>query len=647
MARTLRTLFASHALAACALVAAGCSDPAPRTNLTGYPSDQCQPLVDASECFLPFPSDHFRKADPSMPAGFRIRLPEPAVVKDKADRSTDMTAWRPLDGSSLTPMIVGRLGRAFAPTNLVNLVDDPAPTTTGASPILLVEAETGRLVPHYEDVDPEIEAPEQRAFIVSPLERLKPSTRYVVLVKGLVDDAGSPVPAADGFRMLRDRAASNDDAVGPLAEAFERDVFPVAERAGVPRASLQLAWTFTTGSLAQATGDTKKAFALAAAEIEARPAKVTVTRVEEPTTGTWGRKVYGTFEVPSVLTGMGDRFALLERDERGAPKLNGRLALPFRALVPRSVLAGTGTARTMIFGHGFFGTADEAEGGAVARVADQSGSVVFATDWVGMSNDDIESVSTRITREPEKLAAFAERTVQGVVDIGLLRRTIGAGLAELPALRRSGESAPLYDPARVAYFGISQGHLLGGVALALDPGFDRAVLHVGGGAVGQIMLRSENFALFLALIGQRVPDALARRRVVALAVAPLDRIDPSAFAEELRAKVSPSGSGMPLLLQNGLGDTNVPHFAAIHHARALGIPVAKNPPIRVSGMQEADLATVASALQVFDRGWDPATYRPCKPGSKTSPIHEALRNDPEAVRQMVGFLTTGAIVPVR
>jgi hypothetical protein len=135
--------------------------------------------------------------------------------------------------------------------------------------------------------------------------------------------------------------------------------------------------------------------------------------------------------------------------------------------------------------------------------------------------------------------------------------------------------------------------------------------------------------------------------VVALAVAPLDRIDPSAFAEDLRAKIVPSGEGLPLLVQNGLGDTNVPHFAGIHHARALGLPVAKAPPIAVSGMQEADVSTVASALQLFDRGWDPATYRPCKPGSKTSPIHEALRNDPEAVRQMVGFLTTGTIAAVR
>jgi hypothetical protein len=348
-----------------------------------------------------------------------------------------------------------------------------------------------------------------------------------------------------------------------------------------------------------------------------------------------------------VLTGTGDRFALLERDERGAPKLNGRITLPFRALVPRTVLTGTGTSRTMIFGHGFFGTADEAEGEPVARVAQQTGSVVFATDWVGMSNDDIESVSNRISREPEKLAAFAERTVQGVVDIGLLRRTVGAGLAELPELRRAGESGPMYDRVRVTYYGISQGHLLGGVALALDPGFERAVLHVGGGGVGQIMLRSENFALFLALIGQRVPDALARRRVVALSVGPLDRIDPSAFAEELKPRLAPGDAGLPLLVQNGLGDTNVPHFAGIHHARSLGLPVAKDPPIRDSGMREVDVTTAASALQLFDRGWDPATYRACKPAPKTSPIHEALRRDGEAVRQIVTFLTTGAIVPVR
>jgi hypothetical protein len=32
---------------------------------------------------------------------------------------------------------------------------------------------------------------------------------------------------------------------------------------------------------------------------------------------------------------------------------------------------------------------------------------------------------------------------------------------------------------------------------------------------------------------------------------------------------------MPVLMQTGLGDTNVPHFAGMHHARALGLPLAK------------------------------------------------------------------------
>lgn len=639
-----RLLRPALTLTVLAALAPACSD-APRTNLTGHPSAECQPLVDATECLLPFPSDFFRRPDASTPSGFRVRLTEAAVVYDKAERSTDATAWRPLDGSALTPMIVGRVGHAFASTNFVNLVDDPKPTVEGASPMLLVEAATGRLVPHYEDVDLEIEDPAQRTFILSPLERLAPSTRYVVLVKGLVDERGAPVEPARGFRMLRDRAASNDDAVGPLAETFERDVFPVAERVGVPRSSLQLAWTFTTGSLEGVTGDTKKAYGILRDELAANPASVRVTRVEEPTSGLWGRKVYGTISLPSVLTGNGDRWALLARDERGAPKLNGRLDVAFRALVPRTVLAGSGTARTLIFGHGFFGTANEAEEGPMANVSDQTGSVLFALDWLGMSNEDIESVGGRIAREPEKIAGFTERTVQSLANVGLLRRTIGGAMREVSELRRAGESAPIFDPEHVAYMGISQGHLLGGIALALDDGFDRAVLHVGGGAVSQIMLRSENFATFLALIGSRVPDPLDRRRLLAAVSPYLERIDPAAFAEGLRVKKTAGDSGLALLMQTGLGDSNVPHFAGMHHARALGLPLAQGGPMAVWGLREADLSSVASAYQLFDRGWDPATYRACKPPAKSSPIHEGLRRDASAVRQVVTFLTTGALVP--
>ncbi len=621
--------------------------PAPETNLTGHAADACQPLIDETECFLPFPSDYFRTPDPQMASGYRVRLPDPAVVRDKADRSTDMTAWRPIDGASLTPMIVGRLGNAFSAANLVNLVDDPAPTVRGTSPILLIEAETGRLVAHYEDIDPDVTAPAEQLFIVSPLERLRPSTRYVVLVRGLVDDRGTPVEAAAGFRMLRDRAATRDRAVGPLAERFEREVFPVAERAGVPRASLQLAWSFTTASVGQAIGDVERAYSLATEALGGEPATVRVSRVDEPTSGTWGRKVYGTIEVPSVLTGTGDRWALLARDDEGRVKLNGRLDLPFRALVPRSVLEATGSARSLVFGHGFFGGADEAEDAACARIADRTGSVVFAVDWLGMSRDDIESLTDRITRQPAMLPAFAERTTQGIINVPLLRRAIGSGLAALPELRRTGEAGPMFDATRVSYFGISQGHVLGGAAMALDPGFDRAALHVGGGGMGQLMLRSQNFGLLLALIGTRVSDPLPRRRMIALAVAFLDRIDPAAYAERFRVQLRRGEAGMPVLMQAGLGDANVPHFAAIHHARALGLPLARNAPLAAYGMAEADLGTVTSALQLFDRGWNPATYRPCAPVRPTSPVHEALRHDAQAVSQLTRFLTTGALEVVR
>ncbi len=635
--------FAS-ALAPLVCSALACSA-APRTSLTGYASAECQPLVDETECLLPFPSDFFRRPDASSSSGFRVRLTGPAVVYDKAERSTDATAWRPLDGAALTPMIVGRLGRPFASSNLVNLVDDPTSTVDGSSPILLVEASTGRLVPHYEDVDLEIEDPAQRTFIVSPLERLAPDTRYVVLVKGLVDDRGAHVEAAQGFRMLRDRAASSDDAVGPLAETFERDVFPVAERVHVPRNSLQLAWTFTTGSLEGITGDTRKAYGIVRDELAARPATVRVTAVEEPASGGGGRKVYGTISLPSVLSGSGDRWALLERDERGAPKLNGRIDVAFRALVPREVLRGSGVARSLVFGHGFFGAAKEAEEGPMTEIGARSGSVVFALDWLGMSNDDIESVSGRIAREPEKLAGFTERTVQSIANIGLLRRTIGSAMREVVELRREGESTPIFDPDHVSYMGISQGHLLGGIALALDDGFERAVLHVGGGAVSQIMLRSENFATFLALIGSRVPGALDRRRLLAAVSPYLERIDPAAFVETLRVKRTAADPGLPLLVQTGLGDTNVPHFAGMHHARALGLPLAQGSPLPVWGLHEADLATRTSAYQLFDRGWDPSSYRACKPAPKTSPIHEALRRDASAVQQILTFLATGALVP--
>jgi hypothetical protein len=124
----------------------------------------------------------------------------------------------------------------------------------------------------------------------------------------------------------------------------------------------------------------------------------------------------------------------------------------------------------------------------------------------------------------------------------------------------------------------------------------------------------------------------------------LERIDPAAFADGLVVKRTAADRGLPILMQTGLGDTNVPHFAGMHHARTLGLALAKGGPMPVFGLREADLASVASAYQVFDRGWDPSSYRACKPSPKSSPIHEGLRRDASAVRQVVTFLTTGTLV---
>ena len=623
----------------------GCSTAPGRTNLTGYAPGECQPLIDASECFLPFPSDFFRRPDPSMAAGFRIRIPAPAVVYDKAERSTDSTAWSAIDGSSLLPMIVGRLGRAFSPVGLVGLLDDPAPTANGTSPVVVVEAGTGRFIAHYEDVDAEIEDSAEQTFIVSPLERLKPQTRYVVLVRGLVDEKGVAVAPAQGFRMLRDRVASNDDAVSPVVETFERDVFPVAERVHIARNSLQLAWTFTTGSLAQATGDATRAISLVKRELEVHPPTATITRVEEPMTGLWGRKVYGALNIPSVLTGKGEADALLARGNDGAVVLNGRIEVPFRVLIPRVVLGGQGKALALIYGHGFFGSADEAEEGAMTAIAEQAGAVVFAIDWLGMSKNDIGVLGTRIAREPQLTPAFTEQVVQSFVGISALRRAVGEVLLALPELRRGGEIGPLYDGLHAHYMGISQGHILGAIAVALDGGFERAVFHAGGGGLAQLVLRSQNFSLLLALMGTRVSDPLAQRRWIANLAPYLDRIDPVAFAEASPVKKRPGDTGLAVLMQTGLGDTNVPHFAGMHHARALGLGLAEGSPMPVWGLTETGLSGLASAYQLFDRGWNPETYRVCAAATNVSSIHEGLRRDTQAVNQLVVFLKTGVIVP--
>lgn len=613
------------------------------TNLPplGLP-DGCQPLLAGADCMLPWPSDYFRTDDAEMPSGARLALTEAARQKTKQGVNVDVAQTRHIDGASPQPTLVALLG-PVAPQGFVRLEDGGAPSlSAGSSNTLLVEADSGAPVPHFVDLDPRALEPARQAIVLHPFVRLKPGARYVALIHGARTPDGAEAPAPEGFRRLRDGLTRGDPQLEPLQQFYDDVVFPAAQRAGVARGELQLAWPFTVGTSAWAERDLLAVRSLTLAWLGAHAPVVTIDSVVEESAGRADifRVVKGHLRGPLFLE-KPEPFAKLARDAAGAVAQNGEVDFPFTAVIPSGVAAKTGPAGVFLYGHGFFGSVSEVEDSSSVAIANALGRTVLGTEWWGMHASDIGKVGDALTGQPGQAMQFIDRVHQAMANF-LVLEAAAPSLGALPAFSREG--APLVAGPADVFVGISQGHILGGTYSALSPTVRRVVLHVGGAGLSGLMMRSTAFGAYFSLLGLSMSDPLEQQKYVATLQRPLDRIDPATWADALLASPLPQSPQRQVLMQAGLDDDAVPNLGTFFHARALGLKVLEPSPASPWGLERAT-GPLPSALALYDFNLgDPADfYRVADFSPTQTPVHEGVRRLAAAKAQMAEFVIDGVV----
>ncbi len=603
----------------------------------------CNPLAATWDCLLPFPSDHFRETDATLPSGARITIPEVAQIPYRGT-PFDYFTERPVDGFSPSAPMMAYFPVRLDPEPLLGWNEDVLATTRLEGPTLLLNASTGEAVAHFAELDASASNADRRVLLVRPLVRLEPETRYVVALRDLVDEAGTPAPTPEGFRRLRDADPRSDT---ETLRRFDADVFGVLESAGVARADLQLAWDFTTGSDDWIRRDLLDVRRIAREALAAGDFAITVREViegdalPENLRDSTARQLELEVRAPSVLTTPAAGEAYLRRDELGRVRREGDLVFPVSLLVPRRVAARAheGTVRLLQYGHGFFGRRDELTNSYVDDFADEYGFVAMAADWWGMMREDRDAVALALgDARPAEVFRFVERTHQGILNFMILAGAAEA-LAELPALRD--EAGPLFDPSATYFWGNSQGHILGGTFTALDPTIERAVLSVGGANFSLIMFRSLAFVALRLLIDINVPDDVDRQKFSLLLQSWLDRIDPLSYAELARRAPLDDNPDKNFLLHTGPGDDAVTFLAAELHARELGIPLLEPSPFEVPLLPRTS-APADSALVELAYGEE--ILVPAEAPNAGNPIHEAIRRNPKVQAQVDAFLREGGRV---
>lgn len=596
--------------------------------------DGCQPLLGGADCLLPFPSDFFRVADPTLPSGARVALTGAARPRTDKGGLADLGGWRAIDGASRLPMPTVYFPADVSGSTLPGYFDDPAASMTAASASVLIDATTGAFVPHFVDRDPLATAPDRQALVMHPLVGLEEKRRYVVAYQKLAGPGGAPVAAPEGFKRLRDGRARGDAVLEPLQRRFDQDVFPVLKAAGLDRAGLQLAWDFTTGSDDWIAADMLRVRALTQTWLAAHvPAVALTEQVEDAEPDLW-RRVRGTVEVPLFLESAEPDVGL-HRDGAGLIAQNGTMLIPFLAQVPRVLRDAPGPATALGYGHGAFSTRDEALSQNPRDIATHARAVLFAIDWWGMSRADTAATLDAVSTRPMRALAFTDRVQQAMVNQMVFSAAIAGPLRALPAFQDA-TGAPLYPAESARFMGISQGHILAGMLAAVHPGLTRIGLNAGGAGLSHALSRSRPLSGIFLLLD--IKDPLMRRRFESTLQPYFDRIDGAFWSRYVFAAPLPGNAPRRILMQTGLGDPEVPNLAAFLHARALGLKQLQPAVPKVYGLSEVASPTTESAEVLYDLGVDlHELYEKAQPYPVGNDVHEGTRRLLPALQQLGAF----------
>ena len=647
----------------------------------GADSTGCDPL-DTRHCYLPWPSDALARPDvrPDVrdddadtdddgvaSTGMRVALPPDGAPVNADGVAMDVAEWNRNDGFSRNTRLHAHLEDLD-----VDASDLPSWTDLGASldpdaTVVLLDTATGERIPLWAEPDASVDDDADRTLVIHPAVSLPEGRRFAVALRGLVTTAGSPVEPGPVFVSYRDALLTDIDEIEFRRPEMET-MFDDLAAAGVSRDDLQLAWTFTTGTI----DDTARRMlhirdeTLAALDGSAPPFEVTEVS-DADDIDTIGRVVTGTYTVTNWLTGdggPGNGFhhgdADIADEPDALPVANGTVEVGFRCNVPDSVLNGDSPGRLVQYGHGLLGSEREINAGNVRAMSNEYDAVYCATKWAGMSEDDIGNAVASLN-EMSNFPTLVDRLQQGVLHHIVLGRLMLAddGLGGHPAFRRADDS-PLIDTSRVVYDGNSQGGIMGLVLVAVSPDLERAVLGVPGINYSLLLPRSVDWDVYEEILVPSYPDALERSLIISMIQMLWDRGEGAGYVHNVVRDPFPDTPTTEVLFHVAFGDWQVTEISAFIAARTMGVPVHR--PVTASGrsgeiepgwgldaipypVDDLDYPWEGSGLIVWDSGSDPIPFEGVPPRTSRD-SHEDPRADANVRVQKAAFLFDAELIDV-
>ena len=599
----------------------------------------CDPLAPTA-CGFPFPSSVYLGDDPATSTGKRVHFGAttlPAYGNEGA--RVDRAAWSGSDGFSAGQAPMTHLPGAT--TEGLPTQDTIALSITADSPTVLMDAETGELLPHFSELDVSAEREEERALMIRPAVRLKDATRYVVAIRRVVYAGGAPLTPSPVFQALRDGVDHPDPSV-PLRRALYDDIFTRLEAAGVERADLQIAWDYVTASRENNTGWLVHVRDDALAAVGDEGPEYTIVSVEEDPNEHIRRRIYGNMKAPLYLDDPGPGGRLVFGPD-GLPVRTGTAEFEFVVHIPHSATQGTPGA-LLQNGHGLLGDKNEGRNGYLAQLANMHNFVAFSVDLVGMADEDQAPIVKAISSDIGGFQASIDRQHQGILNSLLAMRMMKGRFWRDPLVQFDGQSA--IDPTHCYYRGDSQGGIFGTTYMALTTDVTRGLLGEPGMPYNLLLNRSVDFDPFFLIMGGAYKSGLNIQLGLGLIQMLWDRTAPSGYAPYIHGDTLPNTPSHDVLLHVAIGDYQVTPLGAHLIARSVG---AKNlAPVNRSvwGLEDVVGPFYGSGMVEFSFGLPevPKTNTP-PAGPEDDDPHDKVRVLNAARAQTATFLRTGEVRP--
>jgi hypothetical protein len=609
-----------------------------------YLDGDCDPIV-PTHCGYPFPSDVYLIEDSGTKTGRHVEFGPTTLPANVSGVQAAPNEFRNNDGFSpgaglMTHMPGATVTGLATPLTIPESLEDDSPT-------VLIEADTGKRVPHFSELDmTDGISDDERAFIVRPVVRLNDSTRYIVAIRNVVDGAGKKLQPSAAFKALRDGTPHDDPSIEKRRELYS-DMFARLDKAGVAKDDLQIAWDVTTASRENNTAWMLHIRDEALKSLGPDGPAYTIDRTcdgsddctkatRNPSTSTKLR-IEGKVTVPLFLDkpDAGGKFVL---GPDGMPEQNGTAEFPFVVLIPISATEGT-PGIPMQNGHGLFGTRNQVTG--FADAGNQANWIMVATDFIGMASDDVPIIVSIIGGgDIGAFRTIPDRMCQGFLNMIFVTRMMRGAFAKDPAVQFNGKSA--IDTTTSYYFGGSEGGILGATFMAVTPDILRGGLEVAGQPYNLLLNRSVDYDIYGALIKQSYPNALDIQLLLGAVQMLWDRGEPTGYSKYIENDPLPGTPSHEVLLQLSLGDHQVSTLGGHIMARAIGLSSLK-PAVRpIFGIDEIDAPHQGSALIEYDFGNapDPITNVPPRDGEDP---HGKMKGIPAAGQVLQNFLETGVV----